>query len=100
MASRSTRGAIPWGRLCNRAGMRWVSTSQPRRSTIWRIGGPSAPQAMMAVLVVTSVREGQLVDESVVEVGSVGELDVLHLVEQGHRAGPLAHAEQRHLGPF
>ena len=39
-------------------------------------------------------------DETVVEVGPVGQLDVLHLVEQRHGAGALADAHKRHLRPL
>src|SRR5215475_8887203 len=44
-----------------------------------------------------SGREGEQVDESVIEVSPIGEFDVFDLVEQGERTGPLADAEQCHL---
>ena len=49
-----------------------------------------APQATTATRG-DSDREGELVDEAVVEVGAVGELDVVHLLQQG-RARPRARA--------
>jgi len=40
-----------------------------------------------------------LVDELVIEIASVGKLDILHLLQQRHGAGALSQAEQRHLAP-
>src|SRR5712691_8191694 len=45
-----------------------------------------------------SSREGQLVDEQIVEVGSAGELDVVDLVEHRTRRMAFRHRQRRDLG--
>ena len=39
-------------------------------------------------------------DETVVEVSTIGELDIVHLLQQRHGAGSLPHAEKGHLRPL
>ena len=56
--------------------LRWVAmapqATTPNRSVVG-VGGVAASSVVD--------REGELVDEAVVEVGAVGEFDVLHLLE-------------------
>src|SRR5579863_4049212 len=91
-ASASTRGAIWRGWLCSSAGIRCTSTFHPRASTTRRISVDSAPHAMTAGQAVLA-GEGELIDETVVEVASIGKFDILHLLHQGHGAGALPHAQ-------
>src|SRR5687768_1887617 len=93
-ASVRTSSAIRPGWLCSRGGSGCTSTGQPRRSTTAAAGWAMAPQATSAT---RSGPERQLLDEGVVEVGAVGELDILHLLQQRQRAGPFAHGQQGHL---
>src|ERR1700733_7082361 len=116
--ARSASKMIFCGRLCKIAGRDRTVTGHPRRATISRTCPASAPQARIstggALLaggalcspgtpqtpVALTPREIELVDEAVVEVGTVGELDIPHLLQQGQAARPLAQAEQRHLRPL
>src|SRR4051812_34603315 len=102
------------GRLCSSGGSGWTSTGQPRRaatSATWRAIAPHATTATVTSHPFGSLRtpstgceeaegvrsrpgsagEGEAVDEPVVEVGAVGELDVVHLLQQRLGRGPLAH---------
>src|ERR1039458_9276847 len=106
MASRSTAGAILPGWLCSSDGRQCSSTGQPRRAAMSRTWPPSAPHAITARAgegLVTgtgcgsgavSGRERQLLDEGVVEVRAVGELHILHLLDQRQGTGPLPHGDR------
>src|SRR5215475_12813316 len=89
---RSEDSMIFSGRLCRLAGSGRTLTGHPRRTAISLMCPARAPQAM------TSVSERELADEPVVEVGSVGEFDIPHLLEEGQGGGAFADGEQRHLG--
>ena len=84
----STAGAICSGRLCSSGGSGWMSTAQPCRSQIMEMSTLSAPHAMIATRS-PSDGEGELIDESVVEVGAIGQFQVLDLADQGSRTMPL-----------
>src|SRR5579871_6940349 len=100
-ASRSASKAILAGRLCSSAGRQCSSARQPRRARISRRCPPRAPQALTTTGAAGgSAGERQLRDETVVEVGAVGQLDIPHLLKQRQPGGPLAQREQRHLGPL
>src|SRR5580704_19403673 len=106
------------GRLCSTAGRDRTATGHPRRSTMERTCPARAPQARTSTggaplaggtlrslgtpqtPVALTPREIELLDETVVEVGAVGELDIPYLLQQGQAARPLAQAEQRHLRPL
>src|SRR6266545_6540623 len=51
-----------------------------------------------AARAVRSAGEGEVVDETVIEVGPIRQFDVAHLFEQSGGADPLPYAQQRHLG--
>ena len=96
----AARAARPWARchwdLYGNGGRRWCSIYQRRRATIWRIDAPIAPRAITATGT-GSDREGQLIEELVVEIATVGELYILHLLEQRHGTRTLPHVEQGHV---
>src|SRR5438034_5248326 len=99
------------GRLCSTAGSGVTAAGQPRRATISRTCPASAPQATISTVgelcspggttvlaaggtpsprtPLATPREGQLIDEAVVEVGAVGQLDIPHLLQQRQAASPL-----------
>src|SRR5450631_4002759 len=103
----STWPAILSGWLCSNGGNGWTSTGQPRRVAMSLRWAAIAPHATTANGCAPngsapngSAREGELVDEAVVEVGSVRELDILHLLEQRGRTGTFGLGQQGHLGPL
>src|SRR5262249_15014755 len=89
---RSEYSMIFSGRLCRLGGSGRTLTGHRRRAAISLMCPARAPQAM------TSMSEGELGDEPVVEVGSVGEFDIPHLLKEGQGGGAFAEGEQRHLG--
>src|ERR687892_2676736 len=93
-ACASTSAAIRSGWLCSSGGSGCTSAAHPRRDTIAAIDWASAPHAMIVARDSSAAaREGQLLDETVVEVSTVGELDIVHLLQQRPGAGPLLHRE-------
>src|SRR5437764_906848 len=102
------------GRLCSSGGSGWTSTGQLRRSATSATCRAIAPHATTATRCAASshpfgaprtpstgceetegVRsagsgEGEAVDEAVVEVGAVGEFDVVHLLQEGAGGGAFA----------
>src|SRR4051812_15467706 len=106
----STAAAIRSGRLCSSGGSGCTSTGHARRaatSATWRAMAPHATTAVRTSPGRTrdspggtrnspgSGREGEAVDEAVVEVGAIGELDVVHLLQERLRRGPLAQRQER-----
>src|SRR6187455_2297124 len=86
------------GRLCSSGGSGWTSTGQLRRSATSATCRAIAPHATTATRRRGSGGEGEAVDEAVVEIGAVGEFDVMHLLQQGLGGGAFPHGQQRHLG--
>src|SRR5918999_360686 len=98
VARARTSSAIRCGWLCSSGGSGCTTTGHSGRATSSAAGCASAPQAISAICL--SATERELLDESVVEVGAITELDILHLLEQRVGAGSLAHRQQGHLGAF
>src|SRR5215472_15030410 len=102
---RSEYSMIFSGRLCRLAGSGRTLTGHPRRAAISLMCAARAPQAMTSMSALLArggdpypPSEGELADEPVVEVGSVGEFDIPHLLKEGQGGGAFADREQRHLG--
>src|SRR5918999_1425664 len=95
VARARTSSAIRCGWLCSSGGSGCTTTGHSCRATSSAAGCESAPQAISAIC--RSATERELLDESVVEVGAITELDILHLLQQCVGAGALAERQQCHL---